>query len=305
MPAPCFPDGPFTQADLDARGISRGALRRALAEQSVRRVTRGVFALAGIADSFELRTSALARSVAPEQVVCDRTAGWLYGVDLLGTTHREVLPPIEICAVRGRQATERGETRGRTRDLLPEDIALVGELRVTTPLRTALDLGCILRRRDAIAALDQFRARFHFSRDDLARSTVRYFRRRGVVQLRELIPLSDPAAESVRESWTRLAILDAGLPAPVVQYWIEIDGVPTYRLDLAYPSRRVAVEYDGEEFHSTPEQRAHDNRRRSWLAAHGWELVVVRRGDFSGDRLDSWLTDLRRALARPVDNLRW
>ena len=32
----------------------------------------------------------------------------------------------------------------------------VGGLRVTTPLRTALDLGCLLRRREAKASLDAF-----------------------------------------------------------------------------------------------------------------------------------------------------
>ncbi len=266
---------------------------------------RGVFARADIADSLEVRARALARTVAPGHVVCDRTAAWLYGVDLLDSPYREVLPAIEICALRGREHTRRVEARARTRDLIAEDIAVVGGVRVTTPLRTALDLGCILRRRDAIAALDQFRAHFDLGRDDLTRAAARYFRRRGVVQLRQLIPLSDPGSESVRESWTRLAMLDAGLPAPVVQYWIEIDGVLTYRLDLAYPARRVAVEYDGEEFHSTPEQREHDRRRRAWLASHGWELIVVRRGDFTGDKLESWIRDVRRALERPATNLRW
>jgi hypothetical protein len=143
-------------------------------------------------------------------------------------------------------------------------------------------------------------------REDLASAAIRYFRRRGVVQLRQLIPLADPRAESARESWTRLAIIDAGLPCPELQFWIEIDGVPTYHLDLAYPRHRIAVEYDGEEFHRrTPEQRRHDDKRRTWLEESGWTVIVVKRGDFTGAALDRWLGDLRAALRPTYSNRRW
>lgn len=194
---------------------------------------------------------------------------------------------------------------GRNRSLAPEDVVEIQGLLVTAPLRTALDLGCILQRRDALAALDGFRRSFGFERDDLARSAVRYFRRRGVVQLRELIPLTDPRAESARESWTRLAILDAGLPSPVPQFEIESGGVVLFRLDLAFPEHRVAVEYDGAEFHDSPAQRSYDESRRAWLRAHGWTVIVVRRGDFTGRQLQAWLARLRTALWSPYSNLRW
>jgi hypothetical protein len=62
-------------------------------------------------------------------------------------------------------------------------------------------------------------------------------RRRGVLQLRELVPLVDRRMESRREAWTPLAIHDAGLPLPEPQVWSEVDGVPTYRLDIAYVQR--------------------------------------------------------------------
>ena len=77
-----------------------------------------------------------------------------------------------------------------------------------------------------------------------------------------------------------------------------------FRLDLAYPARRVAVEYDGEEFHAEA-HRAHDERRRQLLHEAGWTVIVVRRGDFSGDRLYLWLADLRDALEGRYTTLRW
>ncbi|HET8961976.1 endonuclease domain-containing protein, partial [Nocardioides sp.] len=115
--------------------------------------------------------------------------------------------------------------------------------------------------------------------------------------LRELIPLADPRAESPAESWTRLALIDHGLPAPEAQYWIEIGGVPTFRLDLAYPHARVAVEYDGEEFHTSETDRQADLRRREWLERHGWTVIVVTKESFSGDALIAWISRVREALA--------
>jgi hypothetical protein len=109
--------------------------------------------------------------------------------------------------------------------------------------------------------------------------------------------LADPRAESPGESWTRLEILDAGLPKPELQWWVCIDGVPTYRLDLAYPKSKVCVEYDGVAFHDqTEEQRQHDRERRKWLRDHGWKVIVVKKESFKNQALTAWLLELREAL---------
>lgn len=165
---------------------------------------------------------------------------------------------------------------------------------------TALDLGCHLRRREAFAALNAL-VRIHaIPCADLWTSSRRLRGRRGVRQLRELLRLADPRVESARESWTLLAIHDAGIPLPEPQVWIEVDGVPTFRLDFAYRRAKVCVEYDGFEAHdASQEQRDYDRRRRAWLEAHGWTVIVVRVGDFTGEALERWLDDLRAAL-RPT-----
>jgi very-short-patch-repair endonuclease len=90
---------------------------------------------------------------------------------------------------------------------------------------------------------------------------------------------------------------DFGLPEPAVQHWVEVDGIPTYRLDHAYPLARIAVEYDGREHHSSLTDRARDERRRAWLVAHGWTVIVVRASDFAPDADDGWLYAVRDALA--------
>lgn len=299
MPLPALPDEPFTRSELTELRITPAELRAAVERGQVRRLLRGVYVAARVPESADLRVRALRRVVSVGHIACDRTAAWLHGVDVHSGGRSAYLTPIEVCALRGQVPTERRNVHARTRDLRRDDIDEVGGVLVTTPLRTALDLGCILRRRDALAAIDQLRRRFGISEADLRRSLVRYARRRGVVQLRQLVPLSDPRAESPRESWTRLAIIDAGLPAPVSQYMVETWEGSAFRLDHGYPHERVAVEYDGAEFHHTLEQQTYDTRRRLWLEANGWTVLVVRSGDFSGVRLEFWLDQLREAL-RPT-----
>ena len=138
--------------------------------------------------------------------------------------------------------------------------------------------------------------RHGISRRELEREVNRFHGRRGVIQLRELIPLADADAESPGESFTRLAIADDDLPPPQLQVWVCVDGVPTYRLDLAYPHHRIAIEYDGRAFHDSPEQRARDEARRRWLRDHGWTVIVVTKDDFTPGARRRWLDDLRRGL---------
>jgi hypothetical protein len=272
----------------------------------VRTLLRGVFVAAQVPDSLELRAQAVAAVVRSHHVVTDRTAAWLHGIDAHVYAEHDLVPPIEVCALRGHEPTGRAGTSARTRDLHSDDVMMLHGVLVTTQLRTALDLGCFLRRREAFAVLVEF-ARLHgLSAEDYLVALRRFRRRRGVVQLRGLIPLVDPRLESQRESWVFLAIHDRDLPLPEPQHWIDIDGVPTYRLDFAYARLRVCVEYDGYDSHErTPEQRENDRARRKWLRDHGWKVIVVQRGDFTGDALEAWLVELAAALQPGYSNRRW
>lgn len=301
-----FPSAPFHIRDAPAHGLTRPQVRHAAAAGLVVPVGRGIYRRVDTPDSVELRVLALRCSVASDQIIVDRTAAWVHGVDAYTLRDDGVPPPVETCSLRGHRASRRRELDSRERDLLPQDIAHLDGLRVTTPLRTALDLGCHLRRREAFATMCLLAGLHGFTRADLAREVRRFQRRRGVIQCRELASLVDPRVESHREAWVLLELHDQGLPRPEPQWWVEIDGVPTYRLDFAYPAARVCVEYDGAEFHELTEiQREHDDERRRWLRENGWTVIVVRRGDFTGRALDRWVGRVERALGSPYTNRRW
>jgi len=301
-----LPEKPFTLADLPGLGLTRTRLRRLLATGQVRRMLRGVYVASALEDTFELRVTAVALVVADGHVVVDRTAAWLHGIETYSTAELELGPEVETCSVRGKPPTRRGDVAGGSRDLADEDVMTVDGIRVTTPLRTALDLGCHLRRREAFAALCLFARHHGITADVIAPGVRRFARRRGVVQLRELAVLVDPRIESPREAWTFLAIHDAGLPHPTPQVWVDVDGVPTYRLDFAYQAARICVEYDGVEAHDRVEGQAErDRTRRQWLRDHGWTVIVIKLGAFTGDELDRWVGELREALRAAYTTRRW
>lgn len=67
---------------------------------------------------------------------------------------------------------------------------------------------------------------------------------------------------------------------------VDRDGVGLYRLDLGWPDRKIAVEYDGLEFHSRPDDVRRDARRREHLARQwGWHAIGVGRGEVLGRSL--------------------
>lgn len=289
---------PFTTAEALARGYSRRALGRLVEQGELRRLFSGVYVAADVTLDPELRARAAFSVLADDVVLCDRTAAWIWGVDCFGYAELDGPMPVECVTPRFRRATERTGCDGGSRDLLPEDWCTVGGVRVTTPLRTALDLGCHLEQRTALGAMDALARAHGFSHRDLQRLLPRYRRRRGVVQARWLVPLVDPRAESQPESWIREVLASHELVMPEPQHWVLVDGVPTYRLDLAWVHAKVAVEYDGEEFHSGAEARERDERRRAWLRDQGWYVVVLTRASFAPSAVDAWVRELREELAR-------
>jgi hypothetical protein len=291
-----LPTTPFTWPQAKALGISRHDLNEAVRSLQVRKLLRNVYVLSSIPDSLELRLAGAALVITPHAVACDRTAAWLHGVDVLDYRELDILPPLETFVLRGHRAIRRPECDGGQRDLRASDICVKGGVAVTTPLRTCMDLGCKLSRRSALAAIDAFMRQHGITREDMYRMLPRYFRRRGVRQLKSLIPLADARIESNGEAWIHLEIHDAGLPEPVPQYWVMVGGEPLYRLDFAYPHARVAIEYDGREFHEGDAAERADADRREWLRQHGWTVIVLTKESFSAEAIRRWTNEVRTAL---------
>lgn len=56
-----------------------------------------------------------------------------------------------------------------------------------------------------------------------------------------------------------------------------------YRLDMALPGAKIAIEADGKEWHSKPHQKAHDRKRDAFLKSHGWQTLRFSGSQINGD----------------------
>jgi very-short-patch-repair endonuclease len=77
------------------------------------------------------------------------------------------------------------------------------------------------------------------------------------------------------ESEARLVMHDGGLPEPVLQYEIIDRDGRSWRLDFAWPDHMVVVEYDGFDWHSSPDHLRRDRQKRAALLELGWSLVPI------------------------------
>lgn len=277
-------DRPFTAARAAALGVGRRLLRGLVARGLVREIVHGAYGVAQLRDSIELRVAALGLVVSRSAVVTDRTAAWLHEVDVLPRRAAHEPAPLDVFS-RGESRVRRAGVNSGIRQLRDSDVELIEGIAVTTLLRTALDLGRRLPRYDAIGALDACLRR-GVARHELEWGVHRFKGHRGVLQLRELVSLADPRAESVPESALRLHGHDAGLT--LVPQFVVCDEWENerYRLDLALPELRYAAEYHGTRFHEGEVNERKDERRSAWLAERDWETHTFWKEDLYGPGAD-------------------
>ncbi|WNV74506.1 endonuclease domain-containing protein [Geodermatophilus sp. DSM 44513] len=181
------------------------------------------------------------------------------------------------------------------RSPLPEaDRTRRGTLPVTTPARTWRDLAGVLTPPALLAVTDQLLAR-GVARDQLAVQLQARPTGRGSARARAVLPVADPRSESPMESVLRWLLHEAGLPAPDLQHVVrDAAGSPLGRADLAWPERRVLVEFDGD-LHRERAVFVGDLRRQNRLVAAGWTVLRFSSADVLGRPADV-VAEVRRAL---------
>lgn len=280
--APIPIDRPFTASEAEAFGVPASLRHKLVCRGLLRPLVRGVFVAAQVPDSLRLRVSAISLVVPAHVIVVDRTAAWVHGVDALPRSAIHSMPSLDLFSANASRMRRSGVTSG-IRDLAARDVEEVGSLRITTPLRTACDLGRLLWRYDALGAIDGF-LRLGVDHAELLTEIDRFKGHRGVVQLRRLAPLADAGAESPPESALRLHWHESGIPVPPqTQIWEHTDdGTPLYRIDLGSVEVRYGAEYFGEAFHGDDVEEL-DEARLAWLASHRmWAMDVFVRDDVYG-----------------------
>jgi hypothetical protein len=253
---------------IGSEALGCGALSRHQLRARYRAVFPNVYLSRDAQVSLELRISAAWLWSGRAATIVGAAASALHGAKWIPDdvpvelNHSNTRPPRGVLT--RRDALLDGETQtldGRT---------------VTTPERTAFDIGRRGAVHSAVVRLDALARATGFKVDDVLRVTRCHPHSPGLRRLETALELVDPGAESPRESYLRLLLIDAGLPRPQTQIPVlGTDGIPVAYLDLGWEDQMVAVEYDGDHHRTDRRQYVKDIRRQEMLERMGWIIVRV------------------------------
>ena len=167
------------------------------------------------------------------------------------------------------------------RTLKAGDVTKLGCIPITSPVRTLIDLAGSTEVAALEDALDDALRRSLVTIASMRRRLERTANngRRGLVVLRDLVDAraGRPASGSGFENRVLRLLRAAQLPEPVVQHQVyDAQGVFVGRVDFAYPHLRLAIEVDGDAWHTSRKARDHDIERQNKLEALGWHVLRIR-----------------------------
>jgi hypothetical protein len=268
--------GVHRRTDL-LRQIGLPAIRLLLRDGRLVRYSRNVLIDRRHQFSLATRAAAALLFAGPRSVLTNHTAALLYGCTAADASTIYILHDGE------RTPTPRPEIKLRHGPYEDGDVLELDGLRTLGLEIVIAELLCTVHRPIALACADQaFAALDPRFREGFRTEVAKRLRQRtdilGPRRGEVLLQLATGLPESPAESAMLLALYDAGLPIPQLQYSVrDITGRERYRLDFAWEEPRVALEYDGFEAH---ENRAdHDAARTADLRSRGWTVLRATAAD--------------------------
>jgi hypothetical protein len=284
--------GAHRRADLVER-CGRRAVENAVRSGLLRPLWTGVVVEACNELDPRTRAAAALLTTGEDAVICGPTAAVLHGSTAITSAETHVVVPY------GRGPRSRSGLVVHHGCFFAGQTVELDGLRVLSWPQVLADLVCTARPSDALAVADEALRLARPGCEELRAAVARRIGARpdprGTVRGAALWDLASPFAESPAESWVRLLIIESGFPLPEVNFsLLSPTGTELYRLDLAWPSLRIALEYDGHAFHAGREEE--DAARNDDLRRRGWTVVRAKAADLTDPtRL---LAELRSAFAR-------
>lgn len=256
-----------TEPVLGTEAIAAGEFTRRTIGRRNRQLSRNVYLPPGV--ELTPRTRAVAAWLWSERraTVAGLSASALHGGRWI---HPDA--PAELTRIAG-SANDIYIHRERLSD---DEVSPVGDLIVTTPARTAFDLGRRKGLTEAVIRLDALADATGLDTAAVSSVATAHPGARGIVQLRQAVDLMDGGAESPQETRTRLPLINAGMRPPTTQLAVHDDfGHAFARIDMGWPAFKVGVEYDGPQHWTDPERRSRDIDRYAELTAKDWLIIRV------------------------------
>jgi hypothetical protein len=216
--------GPFTVSEADASGISRGRLRHA----RITRLSRSIRwvdsqDLADLQSMPPHRRYRAFTQVTPYSVASHYSAAEVWEFPM---PHFADDGMLHITRLTGMSPQRRGGVSGHTGQMFAGEICVVDGLSLTSRERTWLDLAQRLTVPDLTVIADHLiriprpeyenRTAPYATKESLQEVIDRHTGKRGIRKARLALDLSRMGADSPPETLLRLALVDAGLPEPLV-----------------------------------------------------------------------------------------
>lgn len=256
--------------------MSGRQVRRRMEDQLWRPVRRGVVAVNGSPRSWRQEVRAVVLACEGRVMVSHPTAIRL--MDLEMPRHR-FSDGIHVSGALGTSVRLDGVVFHRSGSFPPGDRTERDGIACTSPLRTVVDCSGAMTPGDLGQLVDQLLRRKMMRLEDLRErvASTRPAPGRSVATLRTVlaarIPGYDPG-ESSLEAGMALLIASGRIVAPQQQYRVAMPGA-RYRLDFAWPDRKIFLEGNGFGAHSLASDLDRDARRQNALVIDGWRPIEL------------------------------
>lgn len=276
---------PFTRA----AGIRAGIPAKDFRRDRFQVVLRGVHLDRGVEVTPRIRALAALALVDESAHASHVSAARVYGVPI--PTHPEEHVTVSKPAQRRVRDGVRCHVRPESR------VRVIAGVRVSAPTRLFVELASMLSLVDLVIAGDHLVRKEKVTCDELVAACADLPGEAGK-RARRAAALVRSDVDSPMETRLRLLLVLAGIPEPRVNLTIrDVLGDRIRRYDLAWPSVKVIVEYDGRHHVERIEHWESDLARREQIDDEDWRiLVVVSNGIFKdpGGTVDRVFRLLRR-----------
>jgi very-short-patch-repair endonuclease len=260
-----------TRVQARRAGLTDEMIHRRVRIGRWRRTRRGVYAVGGAPPSFEQAVLGAVLAGGESAAASHATAAVLWGLPF------ENPDRIEITTMLERHVRLVGVVAHRTGILEDADRRVVRGIPVASVARTVVDLSMRVDPPALARLFDEGLRRRLVSHAALFRCVerLRLAPGRSPDRVHALLAKRIPGydvGDSHLETASFDALVAAGLPAPVCQHRVQVNG-NRYHIDLAYVNERIAIELDGYDSHRTRSDFDHDRVRGNDLVLAGWVLL--------------------------------
>ena len=276
-----YQDGLVTCAQAEQHGLAARTLRRRAQDDGWHRVAPRVYLAGGHPYSDRARVRAAGLWAGAEGTISGPAAAWWHGM-----LERA---PAEVTVTVPRHLGLRGHpgVAVRRRDLDPADVTQSRELRLTSQALTALETAITVP--DGSVFLDRALQR-HVAFDDAYRAYCRNMGARGFARVAALLTAAADRADSAAERILVNLLRRAGVTG--WQLGLPFDH---WKIDIAFPAVRLAVEIDGWAWHTDVDRFRTDRRKGNALVRAGWTVLRFTWHDLTS-RPDHVVAQIRAAL---------